>query len=171
MFDFLLLKKSISDIGASARKLDQDIETKKQQRDQLESAPISRKELADQLGRLVERQARDYPETLRRALAGLTNKPFYDFENSHMNLVLNSGGGMNEGKIPKQNLHWFFMEQIKSRLSDAVMAENFDWPDSEVGAPLQERRALIEKLDKEISTLENQREELTQQAAAAGIRL
>jgi len=169
MLDFLKLKKSIQDVNVQANSLRQTIEEKKQRRDFLETAPLSRNELAEKVCEMIDAHGAQYPERLSMALEFSKFKPLFDFKASNLALVNTTGGGATEGQLPKVNAYWIFADLYKQRLSDAI--DVMDWPDNEVGPPLAERQTELKKLDKEIMKLEGQLQDIRQSAEQAGIHI
>lgn len=168
MFDFLKIKSNIGELTHQLKKLADEIEKLKRRREDLQTLPLPREELCNQLCVMVDAKAAKYPNSLAKALEGLIHKPFYNFANSRMDLTINYGGGGVAGVVPEANRCWYHGEEYKNRLRDAVMV--MDYPDK-VGPPLSERKPAIDKLDKEILKLEQQEETLRQQAEAAGIHI
>lgn len=168
MFDFLKLQSTVGELSAKLKSLDQEIEIKKQERENLQTLPLPREEFADALCAKIDAKAAEYPSSLAKAVAGLIYKPFYDFENSRMDLTINYGGGAVAGIVPEANRCWFHGAEYKQRLRDAVMV--MPYPEK-VGLPKAERHAMIAKLDKEIIKLEQEEDKLRQQAEGAGIHL
>lgn len=170
MFNFLpSIKKSIAELTTGVGSLKKEIETKKRQRENLLHAPIPRKELADGLCAMIDKQAAIYPQRLAQALAGLASKPMYDYESSMLDIIGTIGGGSRTDVIPKQNFAWFCGDQMKQRLRDAVTV--MDWPDDKVGPPRAERIKAIEKLDAEIADLQERLKAIMDEAHSAGINL
>ncbi len=168
MLDFLKLKKTIASVGAEANRFRSEIETKKQRRDYLETAPLPAEEFCDGLDRMIDMHAATYPAQLLDAVRGLINTPQYDFESAYLDLLSIRGGSAHPGTLQKENACWFFGALIKQRIRDAVV---ITWPAGESGPPLAERQVEIEKLDVEISALEAKLVDLRDSAERAGISI
>ena len=168
MFNFKSLEKSIADIKSQAETLRDDIVEKTKQRDNLKTSPLSRKDLADQVCAMVDKQGSIYIERLAQALTFAHTHPLHNFAENHLDLIGTAGGSVTPGQIPKENMMWFFGDILTQRLRDAI--EIMDWP-KKCGPPLAKRRAAIEALDKNIEALEKQAADLQAQAAAAGITI
>ncbi len=168
MLDFLKLKKTIASVGHEANKLRSEIETKKQRRDYLETAPLPVSEFCDGLDKMIDAHGSGYPAQLLDAVRGLINTPQYDFESAHLDLLSIRGGSAHRCTLQKENACWFFGALIKQRIRDAVIDI---WPTEESGPPLVERRLEIEKLDVEISALEAKLVDLRESAERAGISI
>lgn len=168
MFNFKSLEKSIADIKSQALTLRNDIKKKKQQCDALNTLPLPRDDFAAGICRMLDNQAKLYPERLATTLRGVIANPSFDFESSKLDLVSGAGGVSQPGTLPRENALWFFGEQIKKQITAAIM--KMSYPD-EVGLPLAARKTAIEKLDKQITALETQAADLQAQAAAAGVSI
>ena len=165
--DLLGLKRGINDFAEAYQDNLKETEALKQQRDDLENLPLPCEDLKMQICAMVDKQGQEYPKRLAQALGGLLHKPFYDYENSCIELVTSTGGGSVQGQIPKQNTYWFFNKLIKDGLCRAID----EMPYPECGLPLAERKPLIAKLDKQIAKLEEEASELRQAADQAGLRV
>ena len=167
MGNFLGLKKGLEDFANASMKKTEQLKKKKQELTDLNQLPLPREDVAAGICRMLDVQAKRYPERLTQMLAGVVADPSFDFENSQLDLISNSGASCQPGALPKQNALWFFGEQIKNRITDAIM--EMDYP--EAGLPTNKRQPLIMKLTKEIETLESEAQELQQQAADLGIKI
>lgn len=167
--DFSLFKKTIQDAASQAKKLQADIEQKKQRFEYLQTAPLSREELSAELCKMVDNRAQKYVERLEVALQPQRNQPFFNYaSNQHLAVLECNGGGAITKSIPAENLMYLFGDQVKQRLADAVNA--MDWP-TEVGPDMASRKQEMEKLSKEINSLEGKLSELLSDAAAAGVQI
>jgi len=172
MFNLTKLKSLVMDFSIQAKKLRSEIETKKQRREYLATAPLPRSDIADALCGVLERQMNDpklgYPRRLSQMLEFVKNKPLYDFNASNL-AIINTRGLASDQSIPTPNLICFFGDMLTKRLRDAVA--QISWPDKEAGPALAERLPEIEKLDIEIDKLESKETALIQEAKQAGIRI
>lgn len=159
---------SVASLRSEVNNLRNSIEKKKQEREKLLTQPLSRKELGSKLCGMIDNQADVYIKRLSLAIAGFRNKPFYNFDESHLDIISTIGGSSLPDSIPKQNLAWFLGNLMKERIQDAV--DVMDWP-NEVGPPLSERKLRVEVLDKEIALLEAKELEFADQVNRAGIRI
>ena len=166
--DFSFLKKSLTDFAQAAKEKADQLEAKKLELSELTKLPLPRADLISGIHTMLDAQAARYPEKLAMTLAGVIANPSFDFANSQLDLVSNSGGCSQPGTLPKQNALWFFGGLIKNRMTDAIMTMPYP---KKTGLPLSERQPLIAKLTKEIAQLESEAAELRQQASSLGINI
>lgn len=169
------IKKALGDVAAEVRQSEQRIETLKQERERLESAPLSREELAagldDMLDAQVHNERVNYPKRLALALEGLQHDPFFEYADASLDLVNTLGKASDERYTPRENLLWFLGDLVKQRVRDAINDESFDWPDADAGPPLAERRTRITEIDREVEKLEQRVGEIRAEADRAGVRI
>lgn len=167
MFNLGAFKKSVNDFQSQLADIRCEIETKKQQRDDLETLPFSRKNLANLECAKIDSLGKQYVENLSVALSCRIQKPLADYPG--LDVLKANGGGTS---IPTVNLAWLLRDLIKERLRDAIMHPNFKWPDdSECGLPQAERKPVLEKLNKEIEALEAKEAAMRQEAASIGVHI
>lgn len=170
MFDFLPnIKKGIAEISSGVKSLRKEIETKKRQREDLMTAPISRKELADSLCAMVDTQAQAYIRRLELATNFLRNTPLHDFGSGAFDIIGTRGNSSSANDLPRENAMWLLGDLLKQRIRDAV--DVMDWPDSPIKLSRVERIKAIEKLDAEIAELREREKAIMHEAHAAGINL
>ncbi len=166
MSAFSFLQKGLNDFAKAQKKQAEKLEAKKTELAELKKLPLPREDFISGVCKMIDSQAKNYPQTLARTLAPIISNPAFDFENSTMDLLSASGNFAQTGTLPKQNAFWFFGDLIKQRISDAI--EEIDWP-KKTGLPLSKRAPLITKIESEIAALEIAAAELRTQAKDLGI--
>lgn len=168
MSTFSFLKKGLTDFAASTKKKTDELAKKKTDLASLKSLPLPREDLISGVCSMLDAQAKRYPESLAQTLDAVISNPQFDFKNSQLDLISNSGNFAQPGTLPRQNALYFFGDIIKEKISSAI--EAMPYP-AKVGLPLSKRQPLIKKLETEITQLENDISDLQAQAADLNITL
>ncbi len=162
------LKAGLAAFAKEAKTKADQLERKKIELAELTKLPLPRSDLAAGIEKMLDAQAQHYPEKLAQTLAGIIANPAFNFENSQLDLISSFGGSCQPGALPKANALWFFGDQIKKRVTDAVM--KMPYPEK-IGKPLAERKPLIEKLEAEIEHLETEVADSQKQATDLSIHV
>jgi len=168
MFDFIKLKKTVSELGSAIKKHRAQIEELKQQRELLEIQPMPRDELANLVCQWVDQESAVFPKRLRMGVDALIRSPMLEITGRPCHLLQSTGGQYQTDKIPPENLLYLMGNEIKARLRDAVA--EMEYPE-DVGPPRAERPALMKKLDAQIAKLEEEEDKLLERAREAGVMI
>ena len=161
------IKERFLGVNAELRKKAKKLETLKQSRDPLVSAPLTPEELADAWCGIVEAQGQKYPEKLAIMEKGIRHQPMYDLANSRHN-ILNPFG--DRAAMSPEALCWLCGDMMKARIREAVKHPGFVeiWGGfDDAGPPLPERKKRIAELDREIGALEKEIGDIRQSAQTA----
>lgn len=169
LFDFSLVKKSVSDVLAQEANLRRDIEAAKREREEIAEAPMQREELAEALAAWVDRMGQEYPKHLMYAARAITMHADRDpLATSLPPALLTCHGGGSGTAVTPSALCFLFSDVMKDGLRRAVDAIPFE---VEPGLPREERLKRLAALDKKIAKLEEDLLQLHRDADAAGITL
>lgn len=173
MLDFLKIKKDISALGAEIKSIAERIESLKQERDSIESMPMCKSDALKILDDWVDQQAGKFPVHLRNSIEFVLRRPLKAREfisDANPINIINAARSANINPTVasiQPNIFYLLRAQIKEGIHAAVEEMDF----SESGLPYEERILKLDKLDKEIASLEKKEAELLQHAHEAGIRL
>jgi septum formation topological specificity factor MinE len=174
MFDFLKLKKSLDGVTAAIKELQKTVEKKRAEYERLASLPAPREEVLEALCAYVDVEAQEFPQNLANQIKNrvINGSDMARLRNGqqHLGIVL---ARRHPEVHPTLNdcqgsLLFLLRDPIKKALSQAVA--EMPWAE-ETAPPRAERERQLEKLDREIATLEKQEKELLEQAAGLGIRV
>jgi hypothetical protein len=160
------IKAAMGDLSALVSQKQQQREKLLQRLDLLHALPLPKSDILDSLNAVIDEGRADYTHRLgtqlgfylknNRGMDGLPNVPL---------LAPNSGKGYMD--VIGSSIYGLFGEQIKAALAGIVA--DLDLP--EPGPALSERRAEIERINKELSKIESELEELHAAAESAGVQL
>lgn len=166
------LSAAAKDLKQQVVAIDRQILTCQKQRDTLTSAPVSK---ADFLNYLKADMRRKYEhsyflDTLKRRL-GSMSREFGALENidkhgGSQQVAYLTGDAASAVIIKDEAIFFYFEDVILGRISSLLDGESW----SESAVPVEERKALIADLDKQIISLKQDRKKLTDQLVAAGLR-
>ncbi len=156
MFNFLNLKKNISDFTTDLQVKVDDLNRKNKELYKLKNMPLPRKDVVAGLCEMIDVQTAKCPCELENLLKGVIFNPRHDFKNSRMDLKT------------EEYISWFFSQQIKEKITDTIMEMPFP---QKVGLPLAERKPLIKELEIEVKSLTNEVDQLQEQAASLSINI
>lgn len=169
MLDFLKVKTHVDHLRDEVNQIRSNIEEKKRQRQDLETLPLPRKDLANLVCEWVDQEAKQFPSNLRHGINFLINRPNIDvIDRSFALLHVGAGGYNSTTQLPPANLCYLLGDLIKSNLRRAF--DEMDYPD-DVGPTRAARPAMLAKLNKEIASLEAKEAELVAHADSVGISL
>ncbi len=162
MFDSPLFRKGADELGAELRTLRQQSEEKKRRREDLETLPLPREDLANSYEKLIDQKAPEYLEQLRRSMDSIIGRPLNEPKvlSCMSSLALTVGNH----QINQNALVYCLSNMLKQGIRRGIM--EMDYP-AEVGPPQAERLAEVERLDNEIGKLEAKEEKLLGEAKAA----
>jgi hypothetical protein len=174
MFNFLQIKKSLDSVAAEIKKLQRTVEAKRAEYAHLVALPPSREEVLEALCSYIDAEARRFPQNLANQVKNRVVDAA-DFQRlrtgrQHVGIVT---ARQHPDIAPTINdvqtsLLYLLADPIKKALAQAVA--EMPWA-AETAPPRAERDRQLEKLDREIATLEKQEKELIAQAADLGIRV
>jgi hypothetical protein len=174
MFDFLKLKKSLDGVTSAIKELQKTVESKRAEYERISPLPASREEVLGALCFYVDSEARTFPSHLAAQVKNMGTKP-EDLQRlrsgaRNMGIVLARRHAEVLPSISdvQASLLYLVADPIKKALS--VVVKDMPWP-ADVAPPRAERDRQLEKLDRQISTLEQQEKELIEQAAGLGLRV
>jgi septum formation topological specificity factor MinE len=174
IFDFLKLKKGLDSVADAIKDLQRTVEAKRAEYERLSSLPASREEVLEALCAYIDVEAKRFPQNLA---AQVKNRVIdaADFQrlrggDQHLGIVLARQHAEIAPTINdiQTSLLYLLASPIKAALAQAVA--EMPWAE-ETAPPRAERERQLEKLDREIATLEKQEKELLEQAAGLGIRV
>jgi|GEM_PF-3493365 len=162
------LKAWSSELG----KLEQELETAKQRREYLQTAPLPAAELADiVVADIVAKGKQEFERTLGHVLATANHDPMNPNRPgggiSSPPILRNPYGGLGaQGGACAHRLAYLLREPLGAAIKDAI--STFDgYP--EAGPPLAERRKELAKLEKQIATTSAAVERLRADARSVGL--
>ena len=167
LFDFGIFRKSVDQLAAQIRKIRDDIETRKQRREDLTTLPVSREELAAEICTWIDQQRAGAIQDMQKGITSLLGDPCSPISETNHIPLLNTAWSQRD-TVSQRFVLLLLGEQIKDAIPG--MLDKLDYPE-QVGPPREARMRELEKLDKEIIALERSEADLIQQAAAAGIRV
>jgi hypothetical protein len=168
MFNWIKFKSEIATIGEEFKKLQSEIESKKQMRESMGTLALPLDDFADMVCEVVDHHGDRFTENLNASLKYIYNKPKFDTYDHPISILTASHSGGGE-MLKQENLMFVFKDQIKAAIRSSVDQLD-DYPDT-VGPPRSERPGIIKKLDKEILELEEKLSNLSKEATEAGIQL
>lgn len=170
MFDFLGLKKQLSDAGAQVDRLNDTIKNKRAEIDDLRNLPPPRDDIVALLcgdGGVVDRNAADYDAALSFTVTRLCRHPLDPMRANGIGIFTaakpNSAPSFNSIEAVLLSL---FRDEVKSALVKRVKA--MPWPDV-IGPRIADRPALIEKAERELAEMEKGLANFREQIAQVGI--
>lgn len=167
MFDFLSLKKQISNLGQEVATLDQNIEKKKKEIERIKSAPLQKSDAIAYFHSRIDELAQDFDPALQFSIERLNRSPNQGLER-HSNIrVLTPGREATIGSFESALLALLGTE-IKHAMSARINAMD-TWP--EAGPPVAKRQDMIDELEKELGKMVANREELRRASAESGLLL
>ncbi|MCL7486648.1 MAG: hypothetical protein M8357_00550 [Desulfobulbaceae bacterium] len=163
---FLKLKAALGDLAAMVREREAAREKLLQRIDELNGLPLPKEDALEMLNRTVDMGKQDYIDRLSR----LINESFHKngmtprAGNAQL-LAPHSAGGINS--ILPVAIYGLFQNQLTESLARII--QDMEWP--EAGPPLAERKAELEKLNRDLGKVESELEELKNSAKSAGVML
>lgn len=180
MFDFNMIRKGLGALKSELAGLERQIEDLRRQREEVEDMPLPRGDFADLIVGAIDVAAGGFEKRLHEVVI-----PRIKMDRSRIaaqghrlaNELLSAGVGINVGEhypAPSGGMGlgalWFLLgDEIRPRLRQTIL-DMTDYP-TEVGLPLADRPAALEKLDKEIEKLEAREAKLLAEAEKAGLRV
>jgi hypothetical protein len=167
MNPFTKLKAALGDVAAIRRGLLDRKEKHLQRLDELHALPLAKPDILDSLNAVVNSGRAEYLERLEAQL-GAYLKGGRGIEGLPPNMpLLCPNSGQSWTSVSASAILGLFPEEIKRAIAQAV--DGLDLPEG--GPLLSERRAEMEKIDKELSKIEAELAELEAAANSAGVVL
>jgi len=143
-----------------------EVEALKQQRDELDTAPLPKADFAALIEKYVDAQLAVFDQNVAAAVDRLKHRPSVDFEQMRGGFpVLQMMGG--DGRIDERLLLALLADAVKGRVRAAL--NRIDWPDA--GPPLAERPAARQRLDAAIEAAEKNLNDMDAAVAEAGVKV
>lgn len=143
-----------------------DLERLKQERDELETAPLPKADFAAQIENYIDAQLAVFDANVAAAVDRLKHRPSVDFAQMRGGFpVLQMMDG--SGQLDERLLIALLADAVKGRVRAAL--NRIDWPDA--GPPLAERPAARQRLDAAIEAAEKNLNEMDAAVAQAGVRV
>ena len=169
MFDLKKIKNAIASLGNEQKKLTNEIEAKKQERETLQALPRSKEDLAATVDAWLVGQRDVFLARLKQNVSYLIASPDTVLQPGD-DLSIFTAKDMFGTPVPRDgNLLGLMAPMIRESLKDAIL-ELPDYPE-ETGPAYPLRVKEITKLDKSIGDLETKISDLKTSAASAGIQL
>lgn len=172
MFDFQMFKKSVQSLAGEVRQARAEIEQLKRKREDIANAPAAKVDIKAAYAALIERRAEIHAKGFNRQMErfvrapGSVKKP--EVLNEQLLLAVTpSADGIANFMTMESGVLVLFKSAALKALNEMIDA--MPWPGE--GLPVDERDEVLAKLDKEIAELQAQVQELTSNAAAAGISI
>ena len=128
-FDFMKLRKSIAEATEELDKRKKRVESLRQEREFLSTAPIPKSDVVDILMDGIDRDAGKYPQYLAAAIRGFIESPGMEITDAHGIPTVAVGPlGMKYDRVEPAGFCWIFREQIKAGVRAAV--EVMEWPEN-----------------------------------------
>ncbi|TAN53844.1 MAG: hypothetical protein EPN21_00495 [Methylococcaceae bacterium] len=164
------LNSSVRELVSQIHDLDDQIDAKQRERDQVINAPLSKADYLSFVGEDIDRIARPFVEQLRRAVKSqpqdmIRLRRMVDSEDG-MRIPWFSAGYFPPIEIAPTAVCWYFGDLIKQRIADALDGQ--DWPHDAM--PVAERLKLTAQLEVEIEELNRQRDALAAQLEESGLK-
>lgn len=156
----------VRDLGAERSAAVLTIESLRQQRDALDTAPLPKSDLVQQLDVYVDAQLAVFDGNLRRALERIANRPNLNLQELAQGfplLTMMDGAGAIDERLVVALLG----AGAKKRCAAVVAA--MDWPTA--GPPASERAALREQLDAQIAAAQASLDEVDKALGEMGVTL
>lgn len=177
MFDFLGLKKTLSDVAGQVSELRSQIEKLQRQREDIATAPATREDVKAMVTSWVAGRSAEYVKRLQFNMQEIVSNPS-DFQdenavNGRMTLFgrTRQQGGL--GMFPGPELEDMAICCLMGPALVKSLHETIDsmdnWPKG--GIPMRDRAKEIQKLDEKISRLVEQESSIVSAAADAGVRI
>lgn len=163
---FSILKQNLGDVAAQVRQIDQELKDKKQMRSDVANLPLPQSDFADMVCEKIELEGAQCSRRMEQTFS-YAKTSYVELE-SLPPILESYGGGSKSGIINPMNIYGLQGEQLKESMHAMVMS--WSWP-ANIGPPRSERKAALEKLDKEIEKLEPKLEELISKANALGVTI
>lgn len=161
--DFLARARAFADSRSRAAA---DLERLKQERDELETAPLPKADFAALIEKYIDAQLAVFDANVAAAVDRLKHRPNVDFEQMRGGFpVLQMMAG--DGRIDERLLVALLADAVKARVRAAL--NRMDWPDA--GPPLAARPAARQRLDAAIEAAEKNLNEMDAAVAEAGVKV
>lgn len=172
-FDFLMLKKTISDVNSQFSKATGQLEKLKQRRDLVVAAPATKEDVIAILHARIDAESDAYPARLRDGLHEYIAKgQLHDLKTHNLHMLMpghaNYGGAVGDTGTLFSRLAYFLREPFKESISEAIMGME-DWPEGSISH--KDKQAELARLEKDIESLESEIQSMKQEAARAGMFL
>jgi len=166
-------KKALGDLKSAYCSKTEKCESLKRQREELANAPGTREDVIDYICAQIDRDASTYSKRLERTLTqfGYLREDYKgtNGEPASMGfLTARPHNGDAHFRDIEANLPFFFGAELKRGAENAVRAIE-KWPKN--AQPRKGREAKLQKLDKEISALEDEIKSMRRDAAESGVVL
>lgn len=172
MFDFLSLKKAVSDLSGAVRSKTEELENLRRERDRIGTAPGTREDVTALIAGQISERADRYTRRLESSLK-------HQLEYGNAKFVGVDGGDAMAAVVTarehvsihpsvydvEESLCFLFKDQLIAGVTSAL--NQMQWPSG--AEPLHDRVDRIAKLDKKITAAEDDLKALREQAASAGI--
>lgn len=160
---FLQHARSFADLRSRAAA---ELEQLKQQRDELETAPLPKADFAALIERYIDAQLAVFDANVAAAVDRLKHRPNVDFEQMRGGFpLLQMMDG--SGQLDERLLVALLADAVKGRVRAAL--NRMDWP--VVGLPLAARPAARQRLDAAIEAAERTILEMDAAAQEAGVKV
>jgi cell division protein FtsB len=172
LFDFASFRRSVASLEEQLQKMQNEENVLRNELAQINSAPSSREDLKQMLSQWVASNAAKYRQSLRETLLKFTANPRNFNPRNLLDIMSISGVAHPGGEAVRtqdvdQALCALFAPLLSKALQEEVDA--MEW--SENAITIEKRSAAAAALETRIHELNRQIEELSQQAADAGIVL
>jgi hypothetical protein len=164
---FTQIKALLGDITAIASKLKTEREKLVQRLETLQTMPLSREDTLEHLHEIIDGHAARYQESLALQLKGHFLEPSNAFSLPKNVPILAPWSGTGGNNILPGSLFALLAPTIKEGLSKTLNA--LDWP--ECGPSLTERRKEVSSIEKRLTSVEAELQELQSLAASSGVTL
>lgn len=166
-------KKALGDIKSSYRNKVDKCEALKREREDLAAAPGTREDVIEYLQAQIDRDAAEYSKSLSKTISNfgyLRGKNKYP-DGSPMKIgFLTARTHLGDAHVRdiEASLPFFFNAELKKGIINGINSIK-DWPDNSQAR--KGREAKLQKLDKEISALEDEIKSMRREAAESGVVL
>lgn len=184
LFDFLGLRKTLSDIRAKMDSIDAEIVLLEQRRAELVRLPLPFGDFVAWVCEQVDSEASGWPDAICRAFRNThlaahlqTKEEGYDATADFQAIYPSAGGvkvpifnlGRPNSPVDTGALFWCLRDQIKAGVRSAMEAQlKSDWP-SVVGTPRAERLAELMRIDANIERLSAEKAKISDEIGALSL--
>lgn len=169
-FDFTALKNSIAGVQRGIRDLEQKLEKLMDERQRLDTAPLPRSDVEEQISAWLDAEGVRYGKLARDHVFAHFAKPkgrcFEDPMDCPAISGIKQSNLMTREHVVPQFMFWVSRDAIEK----AMLAEIEHLDFSDAGLPFRERDAAREKLDAQIREVEETLDDARTRAAQAGVR-